>query len=215
MESEISTEENPFDRLPEEVTVFIFDKISNAKCLCICGLVSKSFAALVLRTRVLFVTMPGEIEACSCHPDPSAVAVPTHVRFCRLMLYFLRHTPRFLHRPFLFLLLTLFKFILSLINKTDVRPSGIIDFVKKFSCLESITIHSSYRDTDAGQSRFEPMLRWKFGSSGFIFVSAKKRYAVKDEDRGDSFSFFSLTECMQVILIEYATLIQLEYELFN
>ncbi|XP_073128517.1 uncharacterized protein [Henckelia pumila] len=186
MESEISAERNPFDRLPAELIVFIFDKISDAKCLCICGLVSKSFAAFVLRTRVLFVTMPGEIEACSCHPDPSVVASPPQVWLCRVMSCFLGNTPGFVHRPLLFMLSTLLKFLLRLMKKTDVRSSGdVIDFVKKFSCLESITIHSSFRHADAdaanSQSRFEPLLRWKFGSSGFIFFSAKNRYALKDE----------------------------------
>ncbi|XP_058199178.1 F-box protein At1g30200-like [Rhododendron vialii] len=39
--------ENQFERLPDDVVVNIFDKLSDIKCLCRCFLVSKRFASLI------------------------------------------------------------------------------------------------------------------------------------------------------------------------
>ncbi|KZV57226.1 hypothetical protein F511_07867 [Dorcoceras hygrometricum] len=74
MASEISIEESPFNRLPGELIVFIFDKISDAKSLYICSSVPKRFSALVLQTRVVFVKMPKGLDVCSCHHDPARAA---------------------------------------------------------------------------------------------------------------------------------------------
>lgn len=51
-----------------------------------------------------------------------------------------------------------------------------------------MTINFSFRDPAGSNSqpRFEPLLRWKFATPGFILASAKNRVALTDEDTGDS-----------------------------
>lgn len=50
--------ENYFDRLPTELINSIFERIVDAKCLCICYSVSKSFAAHVVQTRFVSLEIP-------------------------------------------------------------------------------------------------------------------------------------------------------------
>ncbi|XP_073310956.1 F-box protein At4g18380-like [Primulina huaijiensis] len=175
--SEFCVEKNPFNRLPKELIVTIFDKISDAKCLCICSLVSKNFASLVLQTHVVFVEMPGVFKACTCHRDPAAV------RPSRLVLSLLRNIPYFLFKP-LIALWTLLKYRFRRGGETALSNPGIMNFLMKFSCADSIIINFSLGSVY--QLRFEPLLRWKYGSSGFIFISAKNRVASTDENIGDS-----------------------------
>lgn len=177
MAYEFCVEESPFNRLPKELIVSIFDKISDAKCLCICSSVSKNFAALVLQTRVVFVEMPGVFKVCTCHRDPAAV------RPSRMLLSLLRNIPSFLFRP-LIALWSLLKSRFRRGDETGLSNSGIMNFLMKFSCVDSIVIH--FPLGSVSQLRFEPLVRWKYGSSGFIFVSAKNRVASTYENIGDS-----------------------------
>ncbi|XP_073119769.1 F-box protein At4g18380-like [Henckelia pumila] len=174
-----SEDENPFNRLPKELIISIFDKISDAKFLCKCSLVSKNFAALVLQTRVLFVEMPCFFKGCICHPDPAAA------RPSRLLISFLRDIPNFLFKP-LMAMWSLLKSRFRRGDETALSKPDIVSSLKKFSCVDSITFHFPLHDASNSQPSFEPLLRWKYGSSGFIFVSAKNRVASIDENTGDS-----------------------------
>ncbi|XP_073128304.1 F-box protein At4g18380-like [Henckelia pumila] len=182
MASAFSVEENPFNRLPKELVVSIFDKISDAKCLCICSSVSKSFAALVLQTRVVFVEIPGMFKVCTCHRDPAAA------RRSRPVLALLRNIPYFLFKP-LTALWSRLKYRFGWGDGTVLLNPGMMNFLKKFSSIDSMTIRFCLGGDHNGTNsrpRFEPLLRWKYGSSGFIFVSAKNLVASTDENIGDS-----------------------------
>ncbi|KAI8526089.1 hypothetical protein RHMOL_Rhmol13G0282000 [Rhododendron molle] len=62
--------ENQFERLPDDVVVNIFDKLSDIKCLCRCFMVSKRFASLV--PLVQLVSIKTNIFHClSIYPSES------------------------------------------------------------------------------------------------------------------------------------------------
>ncbi|KAL3850185.1 hypothetical protein ACJIZ3_012067 [Penstemon smallii] len=48
-----------FHRLPEEVLLYIFSKLTDLKSLCQCSLVSKRFASVISHTRTIYVTLHG------------------------------------------------------------------------------------------------------------------------------------------------------------
>ncbi|KAE9462766.1 hypothetical protein C3L33_05318, partial [Rhododendron williamsianum] len=47
--------ENQFHRLPDDVVLNVFDKLSDIRCLCRCFLVSKRFSSLVARVQTVSI----------------------------------------------------------------------------------------------------------------------------------------------------------------
>ncbi|KAI3471070.1 hypothetical protein Pfo_027733 [Paulownia fortunei] len=169
---------NHICRLPDElITRHVFDKISEAKCLCNCSLVSKHFASLVPDTQTVTLKIPAWRPVCSCHQDPATRRLSFSSRLGELF--------NFLSKPI--------RFIWWLLgypfrqepetHYPDVirtKPPAVKNFLKKFSCIKSLSIDLSFSGV-ISSPRFEPLVRWKCDKSGFIFVSAKSR---DDEELG-------------------------------
>ncbi|KAL3834568.1 hypothetical protein ACJIZ3_009304 [Penstemon smallii] len=176
--------ENPFNRLPEDVIIYIFDKIADAKSLCICTLVSKKMCYLVLQTKTVSVEISSWIQVCSCHRDPAA-AKPL-----------LRNLLHFLGKP----VTSLWR----LLKQPFTTPEAgmipdfipIIQFLIEFSCVESLTIKMGF----SKQTSFEPLVKWKYDKSGFIFICAKGVCLNSSENNNDVLAPPSTAQLMSLVL---------------
>ncbi|KAL3834334.1 hypothetical protein ACJIZ3_009070 [Penstemon smallii] len=169
--------ENPFNRLPEDVIIYIFDKIADAKSLFICTLVSKNISSLVLQTKTVSVEIPSWIPVCSCHRDPAASAAPLLRNFLHFLGKPVTSLWRLLKQPFT-------------TPDADIMPSyiPITKFLMRLSCVESLTLNMGF----SKQTSFEPLVKWKFDKSGFVFICAKGVCLNSSENNNDVLAPMSL-----------------------
>ncbi|CDO99482.1 unnamed protein product [Coffea canephora] len=166
-------QEDPhFKLLPDGLIVsHIFNKISEAKSLCRCSLVSKRFSSLVYQTKNVSVENPLRIPRQELDKKTTPACFPGKQVHCFIaplgMFPFLQKSQRltfhFEHLDF--------EFLSHLIAK----------FLAKFSRMESLHVKILYPPEDSeatGGIRFikEPVMKWKldFESDTFIYLYASR-----------------------------------------
>ncbi|KAL3834512.1 hypothetical protein ACJIZ3_009248 [Penstemon smallii] len=175
--------ENNFNRLPEEIIIYIFGKVADAKSLCICTLLSKKICSLVLQTKIVSVEISSWLSVCSCHRNPSA-AKPLF----RSLLHFIGKPVtslyRLLKQPFTS-------------DDAGIMPNyiPIFKFLLGFSCIESLTVNMGF----SKQTSFEPLVKWVDGKSGFIFICAKDVCLNSSENDNDVLAPPTTSQLMSLI----------------
>ncbi|CDO99472.1 unnamed protein product [Coffea canephora] len=159
--------DDPFERLSDELIVsHILDKVSEAKYLCRCSLVSKRFSSLVFVSKSVSLKIPVEMPVVQPDPTPRLAAFPG--KPVHAVTY-----------PMGFLQLKAYKCIRGGSSPphcafdADLMLDYLPKFLGKFTELKSLAVEFDYSASGVdGNLNFakQPVIKWTFDPEAWCFV---------------------------------------------